>query len=485
MTAGSTPGDAAPVFRRVRRIFAATLFVACWLFAPACRSGGPSARTEGPAFRWEVVVDGDARAASVTLSGEGVAADRLHADHKRAFASAKDLADVGPGRVRWRVDLASSASGGDFADPTLRGSDVVLSPDALLLRPKDAARDRDAELVWRSPPGSDVSAPFAETAPRSVLADGTTIRTFRVDPTAAAFASRIAVVSRPLERIMAAGTEITLAVVGGRRGVATPAGFVATAAEAAFSLTGPPREGRTQLVLIAGGRGSPFPFGMTFHGGGPGVVALYDERARPSAVARDWVLAHEFLHAAMPVFEPGADWISEGFVQYYTAVVRARAGLLTDSEAWDELFDGLERGAVAALQDGGDLAEASVRMALTGAYQRVYWGGAAIALLLDAELRRRSDGARSLDDAMRRLALHYGGRAVPLKVDDALRDLDRAFGTDFIADSVRTALARKGPIEIGPVLARFGVSRHAEGRIVFDDGATDAEVRRAVLRPRR
>lgn len=483
MTGGTSSAFPAAAVRRARRARVAVGFAACCVLASACRSGGDFGADAGPAFLWEVVVADDAASASIRLSGEGVAKNRLHADHERAFAAAADLADDGADAVRWRVDLKASSRGGAFADPSRADGDVVLSPDLLLLRPKDAARDRPATLVWRSPPGKDVSAPFAETAARAVLADGATNRTFLVDPTAAAWSSRIAIVSRPLERIMAAGVEITLAVVGGRREIATPAQFVVDAAEAAFALTGPPREGRLQLVLIAGGRGGPFPFGMTFHGGGPGVVALYHQRARPAAVRKDWVLAHEFLHAAMPVFEPGAAWLDEGFVQYYTAIVRARAGLLTEAEAWDEILDGFARGKAAAERDGGDLAEASVRMALTGAYQRVYWGGATIALLLDAELRRRTDGAKSLDDAMRRLALHYGARAEALTVDDALRDLDRAFGTDFVAKLARTELARKGPLDPTPILERFGVSRDAAGRVLLDDRAADAVVRRAVFRP--
>ena len=62
--------------------------------------------------------------------------------------------------------------------------------------------------------------------------------------------------------------------------------------------------------------------------------------------------------------------------------------------ALTKLYDGFERGS------GGlrSLAQASAVMREQGTYQRVYWGGCAIAMDLDLQLRRASAGRRSLDE---------------------------------------------------------------------------------------
>jgi predicted metalloprotease with PDZ domain len=93
-------------------------------------------------------------------------------------------------------------------------------------------------------------------------------------------------------------------------------------------------------------------------------------------------------------------WISEGFAQYYQNVLLARAGRYTQQYAWERIREGLERGrdSVPAL---------SPNQAATGneynSRMKIYWSGAALALIADVELRRRSGGTESLDLVLDRL----------------------------------------------------------------------------------
>jgi predicted metalloprotease with PDZ domain len=112
------------------------------------------------------------------------------------------------------------------------------------------------------------------------------------------------------------------------------------------------------------------------------------------AFYENWTATHEFSHLMLPYLQSEQRWVSEGFAQYYQNVLLARAGRYTQRYTWQKLFDGLERGreSVPGLSpnDAASGDERNSRM-------KVYWSGAALALLADVELRRRSNGEQTLD----------------------------------------------------------------------------------------
>ena len=146
-----------------------------------------------------------------------------------------------------------------------------------------------------------------------------------------------------------------------------------------------------------GGGGDPVVFGHVRGRNRPLVRLLLRGDADDASLDRDWVAVHELIHLAMPPIRTEDAWLSEGWATWVTEILRARAGLQTEQEAWTEILRGFERG---RRPTGRTLAEDSRRLGETHAYMRVYWGGAAIALLVDHGLRR-GPGGRSLDDALR------------------------------------------------------------------------------------
>jgi predicted metalloprotease with PDZ domain len=122
---------------------------------------------------------------------------------------------------------------------------------------------------------------------------------------------------------------------------------------------------------------------------------------------------------------------------------------------WQEIEDGFGRGRVSGGRQ--PLAEESRRMHETHAYHRVYWAGAAVALMADVELRRRSGGARSLDDAMRRVAA--------LRVDpgrwwtaaDLVAEVDRHLGGPTVAPIAARALASSAFPDLSATYAWLGL----------------------------
>lgn len=142
------------------------------------------------------------------------------------------------------------------------------------------------------------------------------------------------------------------------------------------------------------GDNSPVPFGRVTRRGGE-TVELYVDVDRPLAdLEYDWTATHEFSHLLLPRISWRQKWISEGFASYYQNVLMARAGRYTSEDALQRLEAGLERGRASrpelSLNQAANEGVREARM-------KIYWSGAAIALLADVQLREQSGSRESLD----------------------------------------------------------------------------------------
>lgn len=111
-------------------------------------------------------------------------------------------------------------------------------------------------------------------------------------------------------------------------------------------------------------------------------------------------------------------WIAEGFTDYYSDVILARAGLITTAEYLENLSGGIR-----ALQSTPGRLVQPVEMASFDAWIKqyrpdenssnvsisYYTKGAVIGFLLDARVRQATNGAKSLDDVMRLAFQRYSG----------------------------------------------------------------------------
>ena len=147
------------------------------------------------------------------------------------------------------------------------------------------------------------------------------------------------------------------------------------------------------------GDDSPVPFGRVTRRGGE-TVELYVDVDRPiDDMYADWTATHEFSHLLLPRISWRQKWISEGFASYYQNVLMARTGRYSPEGAIRRLNEGFDRGRNSRpeLSPNG-AAEEGVRRAR----YKIYWSGAAIALLADIRLRERSGGDESLDTVLGR-----------------------------------------------------------------------------------
>jgi predicted metalloprotease with PDZ domain len=187
---------------------------------------------------------------------------------------------------------------------------------------------------------------------------------------------------------------------------------------------------------------------------------------RPDTEYRNFLTlaAHEFFHAwnvkrirpdALGPFDYTGEnytrllWVAEGVTSYYENLIVRRAGLMTEKEYLDDLARSIR-----ALQNTPGRLEMSLEEASFDAWIKYYRPdensinssvsyydkGAIVGLLLDLEIRRRSAGAKSLDDVMRHLYAEFFKRQRNYSPEDFQRAAELMAGSsleEFFSRSVR------------------------------------------------
>ncbi|MGE0324234.1 MAG: hypothetical protein AB7S68_18105 [Polyangiaceae bacterium] len=223
------------------------------------------------------------------------------------------------------------------------------------------------------------------------------------------------------------------------------------------------------LVVLAPEPNRDDSFGFAFHGGGRSSLIWAANSAKDGSIAQDWAATHELFHLLMPYVRMEDAWFSEGVTTYYTAILRGRAGALSNKDVWWELVDGFERGSRVA----GELPlqQESELMHEHRSYWRVYWSGAAIALAWELELAK---AGKSLDEVMRAFG-RYGRENDQLYTAQEL--ISRA-ETEFnvpLWSLAKPALESTSFFDYQPLLDQLGV--HGDSRHLSFRKAKLAELR--------
>jgi predicted metalloprotease with PDZ domain len=167
------------------------------------------------------------------------------------------------------------------------------------------------------------------------------------------------------------------------------------------------------------------------------------------------LVAHEFFHLwnvkrirpdALGPFDYTQEnytrllWVAEGITSYYENVFVRRAGLTTDKQYLDTIARDIQN-----LQDTPGRLERSAEESSFDAWIKQYRPdennvnsvisyydkGAILGLLLDLEIRRRSNGARSLDDVLRSLYNDFYKKNRNYTPEDFQRVAEQAAGTSL------------------------------------------------------
>jgi predicted metalloprotease with PDZ domain len=234
-------------------------------------------------------------------------------------------------------------------------------------------------------------------------------------------------------------------------------------------------------------------FLLVFRQGGGGLehknstLSTVAARPGPGLWASIGLLAHEHFHLynvkrLRPVelgpfdFEhpptTGALWIAEGVTSYYSNLLMTRAGLRTPQEhlaSLSSLVRGLENAPGRLLQS----VEQSSREVWNNSNSGVnpndttvsyYNKGNVLGLLLDARIRRVTQGRRSLDDVMRLAYQRYSG-ARGFTADQFRQTAEEMAGVD-LHEWFRRSVSSTEELDYRDVLEWFGL------RVVTGEGST-------------
>ncbi len=113
----------------------------------------------------------------------------------------------------------------------------------------------------------------------------------------------------------------------------------------------------------------------------------------------------------------------------------------------------------------------------------MYWGGATFWLLADIEILEETHGLLGAQEALRAINRKSGGNGVIWSVDQMLAAGDEATGTHVMSRLYAKMKTAPAPADMAALFRDLDVGER-DGRIVFDDAAPLAAIRRRITEPR-
>ncbi|MDI3288617.1 hypothetical protein [Polyangium sp. 15x6] len=469
------------------------LTVCLGLLLPGGCGGAPAAKAnavtgDGPAVHYSFVLDAELRTLSATVCPRDLRLARLRmtvpellervrrprilrADGDVPLSFEEDVVPIASATegvcIGYDVDLGPPGEGFWI---TRGEAHVLAAPDVWLLAPEPRPEGTRFTASFKLPPSVRAALPWLDDP-----------RGYRIPTSAFTMRSAGAFGQFERETRSVGGAELDIVALGGGFGERAPlvAKWMQTSASALTQLHDGFPVPRVMAMLLPH-PGSEVGFGMALRGGGPTVMIMVGSSVTPEALGEDWVGVHELFHLSAPRFLPSDAWLSEGLATYYTDILRARAGLMDERSAWDDLVDGFRRGSRRGT--GRTLRQESIDMHETHAYQRVYWAGAALSLMADVELRSRGvEGG--LDGPLRELARCCARSEEAWSAEQFAKFVDEKTGQSVVRPLFERYVDRAEFPDIAEVLAALGV-KGAGREMTLAAEAPRAGVRSAMMAPR-
>jgi len=376
--------------------------------------------------------------------------------------------------LKYEVDLRAAATVSRM-QTLLDPANVVVSPTLWMWRPP-LQGDDEIRVRFELPAGINVSVPWQRIdAASNRYSFGASPRSGDAIAVFGDFASAT-------ERVAGANLRIVVLRSGNAIEISPLIDWVRATAENVALAYGrfPNPAARVVLIPVTDnpwGGDSAIPFGRVVRDGGETIELLINEHHPIDEYYDEWTPTHEFSHLLLPYLKREQRWIAEGFATYYQNVLLARAGRYSAEQAWEKLVAGLERGRDSAPNLSPNEAAAD---GIRNARMKIYWSGVALALMADAELRRRSDGAESLDSVLGRLQQcclpsdhSWTGRELFAKLDTLVAE-------PLFLDLYRQYADTPGFPDARPLLEQLGV-RSSRQSVRLSNDAPLAWIRRDLV----
>src|SRR5262250_214587 len=210
--------------------------------------------------------------------------------------------------------------------------------------------------------------------------------------------------------------------------------------------------------------------GKTFGRGGGLIVVHVGSQTPGIELASDWMMTHEMVHLTFPSMADEHHWIEEGIATYVEPIGRIQAGQMDPAEMWRDLVRDMPKGQPRAGDKGLDH---------THTWGRTYWGGALYCLRADVEIRRQTQNAKGLHDALRGILDAGGDIREDWELQKALETGDRATGTHVLMNLYEEMKDKPVEVELDSLWKQLGVKAE-NGKVTLVDDAPLAGVRRAI-----
>ncbi|MEM7504153.1 MAG: hypothetical protein AAF417_19075 [Pseudomonadota bacterium] len=365
-------------------------------------------------------------------------------DERRNLSLSDENVLVSPSRWLWRPELTSG---------TQLRVEFQLPDGVHVAVPWPRAQGNNTYLLGESPESANAPALFGQFTSASIDVPGATLR-IRLPQTEPTLDQELI-----LDWLRATATDVTL----------TYGRFPNPSAQVIVIPIGESRWGSDRAV----------PFGRVIRDGGE-TIELFVNHNRPiDEFLSDWTATHEFSHLMLPYVGREQRWISEGFAQYYQNVLLARAGAYGQAEAWQKLYAGMARGRASRPELSPN--EAAAR-GVRDARMKVYWAGAAIAMMADVALRERSDNRETLDVALERLQTCCLPSERVWRGPELFATLDTLVEEPLFVPLYRRYADTIGFPDPKDLFERLGV-QESKGSVRLRDHAELARIRRAITEP--
>ena len=223
------------------------------------------------------------------------------------------------------------------------------------------------------------------------------------------------------------------------------------------------------------------PFAQVIRNGGVCIQFFIDPRRPLKEFVNDWTATHELSHALLPFVDRDQAWLSEGLATYYQYILMIRDGRLSPKKGWERILSGFKRGQTE--ENNQSLEKTTAEMYGNHSFRNVYWSGAAMMLRADLRLRQLSKNSYSLDDVLAGVQPLLSGSQREWSGVELMQEFDRISKTSVFMDIYnRYVPTGRFPVD-ADLLGKLGIVE-AGKKIIFNDSAQDAGIRRSIVSPR-
>jgi hypothetical protein len=213
--------------------------------------------------------------------------------------------------------------------------------------------------------------------------------------------------------------------------------------------------------------------GVTYPRDGGLILISVGRKAEINDLDDDWMLTHEMIHLAFPNMPRDQHWIEEGISTYVEPIARAQAGQMTAAAVWRDYARDMPKGQPDSGDEGLDN---------THTWGRTYWGGALFCLAADVQIREKTHNKKGLQDALRAIRNSGGVIDQDWEIEQAFSVGDKATGTTVLRDLYRKWNNKPVTVGLDSLWKKLGVELK-DGRVIFNDKAIDARIRKAITSP--